>query len=167
MNETTKIRPVAIKYCEGNGLDVGCGDEKIKPDAVGIDSGLDFFYGPNKDNRDLSCVNIKLKIEDLSLFKDSCMDYVYTSHFLEHLVIPQKMIDEMVRVLKPNGYLLIYLPDRILYTEPNPEHHNMWTAKEFINLLPENIDIVEMIEKHCDYSFFIAGRKKYELEKMV
>lgn len=159
MTETSKIKPIAIKYCEGCGVDLGCGNEKIKPEAIGIDSGLDFLYGPNKDKRDLTCVNIKQQVEDLGIFADGSLDYVYTSHFLEHLKNPSKMIEDIKRALRVGGNLVVYLPDRNLYTENNPEHHNMWTASEFIELLPENMDVVHRIDKHEDYSFFVVARK--------
>jgi len=159
MNETTKIRDIALKYCNGNGIDLGCGDEKICEEAIGIDSGLDFLYGPNKDNRNLSCVNIRKEIYDLKMFDDKSLDYVYTSHFLEHLPDPITMINDIERVLRPGGYFIVYLPDRLLYTEKNLEHHYMWTAREFSNIIPGNFEIVEMIEKYYDYSFFIVARK--------
>lgn len=162
MNETTKIRDIALPYCEGRGIDLGCGDEKIKEDAIGIDSGLDAKHGKGADWRDLSCVDIQEVVTDLSMFEDGELDYVYTSHFLEHLIEPEKMIKDVVRVLKSGGNFVVYLPDRILYTEPNPDHHNMWTCDEFVKILPEEFNIVHRIDKHSDYGFFVVARKKHD-----
>lgn len=159
MTETSKIRQIAIKYCEGCGVDLGCGSEKIRQEAIGIDSGLDFLYGPNKDKRDFTCVNIKQQIENLTMFADNSLDYVYTSHFLEHLKDPLKMLEDIQRVLRLGGNLVVYLPDRNLYTEDNPEHHNMWTASEFVEILPKNLDVIYRIDKHEDYSFFVVASK--------
>ena len=46
-------------------------------------------------------------------FKDSSVDFVYTSHFLEHLSLSNAVIllTEVHRVLKPTGIARIILPD--------------------------------------------------------
>ena len=160
MNETTKIRPLAIKYCEGCGIDLGCGDEKIRPEAIGIDAGMDVIHSGIKEWRDLSVVNIKHKIVNLNLFESNSFSYVYSSHFLEHLADPELMLKEMTRVTCPGGHVVVYLPDRLLYTQPNSEHKHMWTLDEFLNLLPDCLEVVENIAKHEDYSFFIAAKKR-------
>lgn len=154
MNETTKIRENAIKYCNGCGIDVGCGDEKICQSAIGIDSSIG-----NNEFRDLSCVNIKRRIDNLEIFSSNSLDYVYSSHFLEHFIFPEKMLLEMCRVVRSGGYVIIYLPDKDLYTESNPDHHHMWNLESFKQIVPECMDVVEEIAKH-DYSFFIVLRKK-------
>jgi len=50
---------------------------------------------------------------DLSHFQNHSVDAVYSSHNLEHLYIHdvQAALKEFVRVLKPNGFVLITLPD--------------------------------------------------------
>jgi len=160
VNETSKIRSIAIKYCKGCGIDLGCGDEKICQEALGIDAGMDIIHKGVKEWRDLSVVNIKRKVFDLILFNSNSFDYVYSSHFLEHLEDPQCMIEEMVRVVIPGGFVVIYLPDRVLYTTPNVEHRHMWILEEFLPLLPDSLEVVETIAKHEDYSFFVAAQKK-------
>lgn len=50
---------------------------------------------------------------DLNAIEDSSIDAVYSSHNLEHLhlhEVPQAL-SEMLRVLKPNGFVLLTLPD--------------------------------------------------------
>jgi SAM-dependent methyltransferase len=46
-------------------------------------------------------------------YADSSIDYVYTSHFLEHLSHDdgQKLIGEVFRVLKPRGLVRVVVPD--------------------------------------------------------
>jgi len=157
MSETAKIRDIALPYCEGCGIDLGCGAEKIRREAIGIDAGMDLIHANiQKDWRDLSAVNIKQIVTDLSMFETSSFDYVYTSHFLEHLDDPQLMLAEMCRVVRPYGYLVIYLPDRVLYTEPNPEHKTMWKMDEFISILPPEC-LVQKALPQTDYSFFVAA----------
>lgn len=149
MNETSKIREKAIVYCNGCGIDLGCGiDDKIRPEAFGI------------DGRDSSIVNLKMFVEDLSIINNNSLDYVYSSHFIEHLENPQKIINEIFRVLKVDGYAVFYMPDKVLYTEPNPEHLHMWSLSGFKLMFPDNVKIIEEIPKYADYSFFVVGQKQ-------
>lgn len=103
--EVSKCRDRLAQYCVGDGLDVGCGgretdirfyeENKITPTAIGID---------------LSRTNLQGKADDLYWFTDECMDYVFSSHLLEHLRYPWNALDEWFRVLKPGGFLVMYLP---------------------------------------------------------
>lgn len=83
-------------YCRGCGLDVGYGGDPITPNAVG----WDFEHG---DAQRLSGLN------------DASFDFVYSSHLLEHLPDCELALTNWWRVLKPGGYLILYLPHRDLY----------------------------------------------------
>lgn len=110
-SETAKCRERLLTFCEGRGLDLGCGTvEKITPDAIGIDSraGLADIVGP---------------IDDLSRFADQSLPFVYSSHALEHVPFPVEVLKEWIRVIRPKGHLVLYLPDRELYRVWNPEHY--------------------------------------------
>ena len=47
-------------------------------------------------------------------YNDAVFDLVMTAHMLEHLVQPKRALDEMLRVLKPGGRLLVCLTRRSL-----------------------------------------------------
>lgn len=52
-------------------------------------------------------------ITDLSMFREGCLDAIWSSHNLEHLhafEVNQALL-EFRRVLKPNGFLFLTLPD--------------------------------------------------------
>jgi SAM-dependent methyltransferase len=51
-------------------------------------------------------------IDRLTSIPDCSQDFVIASHLLEHLAEPIGFLDEMHRVLKPGGVVLILLPDR-------------------------------------------------------
>ena len=68
--ETTKIRDRVLKYCEGVGIDIGCGQDKIRPEAIGIDKVP--HPGVNIVAEVLCCM-------DLLWFHNECLDYVYTA----------------------------------------------------------------------------------------
>ena len=117
-SETSKIREVVWPWVKvGIGLDVGCGPDKIHPECTGVD-----LFDPNCTTlKPKDCPNtINGNAENLSAFKDGSFDWVYSSHCLEHLNNPNKAIAEMVRVLKPDGILILYLPYKYWFDKIHP-----------------------------------------------
>ena len=84
------------KYCQGYGLDVGYGGDPVVSNV----RGWDFEHGD---------------AQLLHGLDDESFDFVYSSHLLEHLPDVELAIKNWWRVLKPGGYLLLYLPHRDLY----------------------------------------------------
>lgn len=124
--EQRKCRNRIIEFLRGVILDVGCGDEKITPRSIGVDR-----EGKGADIRmDLS------KTKALSLFANKQFDTVFSSHFLEHIADYKGMLREMWRVLKENGYLVLYLPHKNLYPRIGEEGANPTHRHDF---LPEDI----------------------------
>ena len=152
-SETQKIRDTVLQYCEGSGIDIGCGEGKIKEDALGIDS------------RGLPGVNLIHNVAVQLPFEDGKFDYVYSSHTLEHMkgdLIP--VVKEWTRVLKKGGYFILYLPHKKLYTDYNPEHFHEFDIESCLDLLEKSMDF-EVVEQRMDegedkYSFLVVVRKK-------
>jgi len=126
-SETSKIRSYVWSWVKtGKGLDVGCGADKVHPECTGIDAG-DY---PNV---------IKGSAEKLTFDVDS-FDWVFSAHCLEHLEHPEQAIAEMVRVLKPDGTLVLYLPYKDWYDKVYP---NTWHKHQF-----RPSDILKMVKKY-------------------
>lgn len=92
-------------------LDAGCGigtlTSKIvkKSDKVyGVDIAKNAFYS----NKNLSPFS-KMDLENLA-FKNESFDKIVIVETLEHLINPEKAIEEFYRVLKPEGHLVITYP---------------------------------------------------------
>ncbi len=126
--EVEKVRSRVISFCRGMGLDVGCGFQKISPKAIGIDQ-----HG--KLN------TIDLDAQNLYLFKDDQFDYLFSSHCLEDCVNIEKAMREWIRVIKPGGYLILYLPHEDLYPKVGTQGYN------FQHLHDLNPDKVERLVK--------------------
>ena len=71
--------------------------------------------------------NLELHMADLTgdlMFADDSVDMIYCSEVVEHLIQPEKLFQEMHRVLKPNGLLMLTTPN-----EPNPLQRTYWDKK--------------------------------------
>ena len=53
-----------------------------------------------------------LDVDRLTVFPEACQDFVIASHVLEHLANPLAMLEEIHRVLRPGGLLVVLIPDR-------------------------------------------------------
>ncbi len=137
--ETTKAHSRRVKegffekYCKGNGLDIGFGSDLITKDA----KGYDFEHG---------------NAQYLKGVKDNSYDFVYSSHTIEHLPDPSEGVKNWFRVVKPGGYLIIYLPHRDLYEKEttlpsrfNPNHRHFFLVDR--DEEPDTLGIVPLIEK--------------------
>jgi SAM-dependent methyltransferase len=102
----SETQTLIAKYCQGNGVDVGCGYQKI-----GACVGIDIVPWGNACNErgNLSQADWCFDILDLPL-KDETMDFVFSSHVLEHLMEPKAYIEEFLRVIKSGGYLVMIVP---------------------------------------------------------
>ena len=162
--EVRKVRHRVITFLRGQGLDLGCGDEKICPDAIGID-----LEGKGADVRlDLS------RFDALRIFSDGSFDYVFFSHCLEDFKEPQHVLAEWCRVIKPGGYLILYLPDRKFYpnvgtagANPNHEHDFEWRDIWAILKKFRNMRLISATEHNQsnEYSFQIICQKTFALYK--
>jgi len=112
-----------IKYTKGVGIDVGCGLNKVHSSAIGIDFRLgkiDFGYSFGAN---IKCSQNKERLK-LPWFSDESLDFVFSSHCLEHFTNLRKSLDEISRVLKVGGYLVLILPDMKYYPKKGDSHAN-------------------------------------------
>ena len=94
-----------LQWCYGNGLDLGCGDGRPHDWFHGIDSKAGTgSKGPHRI----------MDARDLSVFSDKSHDFIFSSFLLNELIEggedPAKILAEWWRVLKDDGYLILFLP---------------------------------------------------------
>jgi len=136
--------PYAKYYCKGVGYDIGfCKEEWKFPEAIGIDLSLDNGY--HADN-----------------LPDEIVDYIYSSHCLEHVDNWVNTLELWISKLKKNGILFLYLPDfSQVYWRPwhNKKHKHCFTQeiiRQFLidkgmnNIYCSGIDLINSFMIVCE-----------------
>lgn len=166
--ESLKCRWDVVPYIRGKGIDIGCGPTKVLPHAIGIDSLKDTELFGVEMKPDLVCEDAtQLAIPDADL------DFVFSSHLLEHIQDTEAALREWWRVLKVGGYLVLYLPHRDLYPNigqqgSNPDHKHDFVGGDILQAMvtvcrasDAGIDLlVDEVRDHgAEYSFLLVMRK--------
>ena len=190
-NESGKIKWEIVPYTRGRGLDLGCGIQKTFPHFIGVDNGKDgtlFGHPINPDVRVTSAA-------ELPMFASGSMDFVFSSHLLEHFPLERfdsrKFSDPMMRaladrklfekhsaldalkewfrVLKRDGYLVLYVPDEEQYPKvgqegANPDHCwncNYENVVELVKATGSAWDLVDFQKRSAgqEYSLLFVFRK--------
>lgn len=140
-NAMQYIAPIALKFCQGRGLDIGCGKWPL-PGAVGVDlaNGGDAMNLPADD-----------------------LDYIASSHCLEHLVDPVAALEHWKSRLRTGGTLLLYLPhpDQRYWRPSNcKKHRHIFWPKDTAEMLSD-LGFVDVIfsERDLAWSFAAVGFK--------
>jgi len=107
--------PYALSVCKGSGYDIGCGRlDWSLPGAIPIDPVIDEEWHANK----------------LPLSK---VDYIFSSHCLEHIPDWVTTMDYWRDHLNPNGVLFLYLPDF------SQEYWRPWNNRKHLHVFTPDI----------------------------
>lgn len=184
-NESGKIKWEIVKWTRGTGLDLGCGMQKTFPHFIGVDSGKDGLLFGHPINPDVRVATAAR----LPMFASGSLDFVFSSHVLEHfplktehirqLAQTHRMVDEntaaqalaeWMRVIKVDGYLVLYVPDEEAYPKvgeegANPDHCFNCNYETVLQLMRETCtawDLVDFQTRHGgqEYSLFFVFQKK-------
>ena len=178
--ESNKVKYEIVPYTRGRGLDVGCGQYKTYDHFIGVDNGhhaREFGWDIHPD------VSVD-DATDLSIFNGQSMDFVFSSHLLEHIEDTEAALREWWRVIKPGGYLVLYLPHKTLYPNigeegANPDHKHdfnrdditliMEKFKSGWNFLRNDLRDADYGEgqQGNEYSFFQVYQKRSDKAQKV
>ena len=162
--ESCKIVWEVAPYLRGKGFDIGAGSFKILPHATSVDNCVDHELFGMQFTPDENIENA----EDMSKFETHSLDWVYSSHLLEHLVNPEKALKEWWRLVKPNGYLILYLPHEDLYPKIGEEGANIdhkWNLNEqkvidwMYKIGGWDLEVCDKRDQDEEYSFLLIFRK--------
>lgn len=153
-------KQVALQYCQGSGIEIGCGGNKITPDVVGIDI-------TPKGNRGQAGCQIGRKSEaDITVtdyllpIPDSKFDFLVARHVLEHIVDDIGALKEWIRVVRHSGLVTIIVPDEAkvdgMPLDPTHKHaYTLESLKTKLDLLCK-YEIVEVVQR--DISLVLVVR---------
>ena len=150
--EHTTCRDRLLKFCVGNGADLGFGGAPVLPSAICIDRPEGH---PERAAQPppVPPTHFAGDVCDLP-FKDGVLDYVFSSHCLEDMDDTAAVVREWVRVLKVGGYLVLFLPDQQTYrayslskgATPNLAHkHADFSAQYMQNCVPPNCVVAHVL----------------------
>ena len=127
-------------------LDLGCGNKK-RPGTIGVD------YNARVDG------DISHDLNEFPYpFEENTIDKIYIDNCLEHLDSPMNVMEEIHRILKPGGQLLVIVP---YFRSPSafhdPTHKTFYTTQSFSYYDP-NHDIA----KRYDYT-----KAFFDIERIV
>ena len=147
-NACAFILEKAEEYCCGRGVDIGASKWPLPGATPILDSQHQNAY----------------KLDD---FADGSLDYIFSSHCLEHLTRWKDALRLWITKLKPGGILFLYLPHKSMKLwrpgAPWVEHDHKWIpqAKIINNFLKKNsMKVVEYNPGKDDYwSFYVVAKK--------
>jgi len=115
--------PYAKHVCSGKGVDVGCNQiEWSFPGSLPVDPVINEYDALN--------------------FPYDNLDYIFSSHCLEHLQNWVDVLDYWTNKLKIGGILFLYLPD---YSQ---EYWRPWNNRKHLNIFSPDIIKDYMIDKN-------------------
>jgi SAM-dependent methyltransferase len=137
--------PFAKHICKGIGVDIGfCRDEWKFPGAIGADL--------SDDTNLYHAANLP-----------SGLDYIYSSHCLEHVDDWVEALRYWVSCLKKGGVIFLYLPHpNQKYWKPwnNRKHKHTLYIDDIVNCLKKfGIDNIINSEMDLNHSYIVAGSK--------
>ena len=125
--------PFAKHFCSGRGVDIGFSNPEWKyPGAIGVD--LD------DDSNDYHAMNLP---------KD--LDYIFSSHCLEHILNWVGALEYWSLCLKPGGTLFLYLPHK------NQEYWHPWNNRKHYHVLEADM-VVACLERFGFKNVFYSDR---------
>jgi ubiquinone/menaquinone biosynthesis C-methylase UbiE len=157
---------IVLDLCSGKViLDIACGEgygtnliaSKAKA-AIGVDIDIPTIEAAKK----------KYKKDNLNYYQgsanqipcdDNFFDVVVSFETIEHHTMHEEMMAEIKRVLKPDGFLLISTPDKLVYSDKkkikNKYHVKELYKEEFRSLLSSYFTSVKLFKQQCFFGSLI------------
>jgi SAM-dependent methyltransferase len=137
MDETSKTRNLWTaserQLLEGRGIDIGCGPDRVTPEALGFD-------------------RAQGDANHISRYFAEQFDFVFSSHCLEHMDDPWQAILEWWNLVKPGGHLFVLVPDEDLYEQGvfpsrwNLDHKATFTLSKRESWSPVSINVIDLVK---------------------
>ncbi len=147
------VRIEALKEVKGKGklVDVGCGIgryglklKKMGFSVYGIDVNKEALKVCKKKGLNVKYSDVQAKID----FPNNYFDVAWCTEVIEHLKKPKKALDEIHRILKKGGKLILTTPNtNIFYPKfnQNPSHVQFFNMKSLLKLFGKKWEIEKVV----------------------
>jgi len=129
-SETGRYRHITAPYCSGAGVDIASQGATVVPWALSYDLPKKEFDKYANGHPPKGPIHLRGHANSLP-FDDKCLDFVYSSHYIEDELDWMPILKEWDRVLKVGGHMIILYPDYKLWEEavrngqpPNCSHRH-------------------------------------------
>lgn len=136
----------ATRYFVGKGIDIGAG-----PDPLG-QYAEQFPLMQSCRSWDIADGDAQL----LATLADASLDFVHSSHCLEHMRDPREAMHHWLRVLKAGGHLVVTVPDEDLYEQGvfpstfNQDHKWTFTMHKARSWSDKSVNLMAMLAEFAD-----------------
>lgn len=140
-NVQYRVRRIAQYIDGGDWLDYGCADggythallDSGAKTATGIDIDVNRVEAAQEAHPD---IRFYVRQSHELPFTDNSFDGVFMNEVLEHVVDEQETLDEIHRMLRPGGILIVISPNRGFFFEGHTVHIGKWSSKAPTPLIP-------------------------------
>ena len=133
-DQSALIKHMIVPYTRGKGLDIGYSPKTAYPHMMGV--GRAGKLGDMVRHDD-----IPVRIGDMSIFAPKALDFVYSCHLLQYEKDAPGLLRKWWGVIKPGGYLVLYLPHKNFRPVKGQKDCDENTEHEFV---PD--DIISMMK---------------------
>jgi SAM-dependent methyltransferase len=160
------LYPRLSRHLVGTALDIGCGIGDMlafRPGTVGVDVNARTVEYCSQRGFDAHLMQ-----PDILPFQAGAFDSALLDNVLEHIAEPDRLLEEVYRVVTPGGRLVIGVPGifgwksdldhKVFYDEKTlrecVEKHNFVLAKTFHSPLWRSSWLASRLRQYCVYSVF-------------
>ena len=139
----------AAKFISGTVLEIGSGEGygiiELAPKA-------DHYIAVDKYNTEISdklkkennITFIKSEVPPLKGIEDNSVDFVVTFQVIEHIKDDEMFLQEIHRVLRPGGKLILTTPNIVMSLTRNPWHTREYNPEQMREVLKSSFDNYEL-----------------------
>lgn len=130
-------------YFVGRGIDIGSGNDPLS-NHVDMFPAIESVLLWDQADGDA---------QSMAAIETESLDFVHSSHCLEHMRDPREALRNWLRILKPGGHLIITIPDEDLYelghwpSRFNTDHKWTFTIYKSRSWSPNSINLVDLIRE--------------------